>query len=237
MPIYLIPLPKTENETVINPWQSIGGKAFDPHDPESMEYLRELHDRAQEQIRPERRSLLTPVFALFGVRYPPENPTVTDFRERWGRPFEDIVAEATASPEDYLVRWYDPHVLEETDCLKLFKKDFPEFPFYALYDFEGPGGEPMTNHVIARNEAAEDAFFSIADEVPKHPAEMRRAAEIFDNAAADYQPDADDTHPEASLLTARAAAEWLRLWADRGHPCEAQRLIWSGQGWYRVEVG
>ena len=237
MPLYLIPLPKTDAEFVVMPWRSMGGKAFEPDDPESTEYLQRLHTRMQKQIQPEKRSLLTPAFALFGVRYPAENPTVTSFRDRWGRPFENILAEATAAPEDFLVREYDPKVLEKTEYISVLEDDFPWFPFYALYDFEGPDGEPRTNDVVVRDEEAELAFLGFEAEGSKRPDEMRRVAEIFEKAAENYQPDEGDKHPEASLLATRAAAEWLRFWADRGHPCEAQRLLWSGQGWYRIEVG
>lgn len=237
MPLYLIPLPKTENGTVIEPWCSMGGKAFDPGDPESMEFLRDLHSRMQERVQPEKRSLLTPVFALFGVRFPPENPTVTSFRERWGRPFEDILAEATASPEEFLIREYDPDELKGMGHLAAFEDDFPWFPFYALYEFDGPDGESMTNDVVAGDEDAELAFLGFEGQGPKEPAEMREVADIFDRAADNFKEDENDIDPELSLMTIRAAAEWLRFWADRGHPCEAQRLLWSGQGWYRIEIG
>ena len=66
---------------------------------------------------------------------------------------------------------------------------------------------------------------------------MRRIADIFNKAAANYKPKEGEEYHEPSVFTARAAAEWLRFWADRGHPCEAHRLLWSGQGWYRIEVG
>ena len=247
MPLYLIPLSKTENGSTVMPWQSMGGKAFDPGDLESMEHLQGLYEHARARIRPPRRTLLTPVFGLFGIRYPAENPTVTDFRERWERPFEDIVAEATAAPSDFMIREYDPQILENTEYLSKLEDDFPWFPFYALYDYDGPDGEPMTNHVVVQDTDsadaflgytdAEDAFLDFEGQEPKQPDEMRRIADIFDKAAANYEPEEDEEYHEPSVFTARAAAEWLRLWADRGHPCEAQRLLWSGQGWYRIHVG
>ena len=237
MPLYLIPLPKTENENTVMPWQSMGGKAFSPDDPESMEYLQDLYAAMQQRIQPERRNLLTPVFALFGMRFPAENPTITSFRERWNRPFEEILAEATASPEDYLIRQYDPKLLEDTEFLSELDNDFPWFPFYALYDFEGPDGEPRTNDVVAGDMDAEMAFLGFEGKGPQQPAEMRRVAGIFETAAEKFQPGEDDAFPEASLFVIRAAVEWLRFWAERGHPCEAQRLLWSGQGWYRIEIG
>lgn len=237
MPLYLIPLPKTVNESTVMPWQSMGGKAFEPGDKESMEYLQDLLAGMQQRIQPEKRNFLTPIFALFGVRFPAENPTITGFRDRWSRPFEEILAEATAIPEDYLIRQYDPQVLESTVYIAKLEDDFPWFPFYALYDFEGPDGEPRTNDVVAGDMDAEDAFFDFEGQDPKQPGEMRRIAGIFEKAAENYLPEEDDQHPEASLFTARAVVEWLRFWADRGHPCEAQRLLWSGQGWYRIAVG
>lgn len=237
MPLYLVPLPKTENECTVMPWQSMGGKAFDPNDPESMEFLRVLHARARERIRPVKRTFLTPVFALFGIRYPAENPTVTDFRERWSRPFDEILAEARASPQDFMVREYDPRVLESTEYLSGLEDDFPWFPFYALYDYDGPNGEPTTNFVVIQDMDAEDAFFGFEGREPKQPDEMSRIADIFDKAATDYQPEEDEEYHDPSVFAAHAAAEWLRFWADRGHPCEAQRLLWSGQGWYRVHIG
>ncbi len=237
MPLYLIPLPKTENETSVMPWQSMGGKAFEPDDPESMEYLQDLHTRMQQEIRPEKRTFLTPVFALFGIHYPGENPTVTKFRKRWGRLFEEILAEATASPDDFMVKQYDPQLLEGTEYIFRLEDDFPWFPLYALYDFDGPDGEPRTNDVVVGDEGAELAFFGFEGEGPKQPDEMRRVADIFEKAAANYQPEEGDEHPEASVFATRAAVEWLRFWADRGHPCESQRLMWSGQGCYRIEVG
>lgn len=237
MPLYLIPLPKAENGMTVMPWQSMGGKAFAPDDAESMEYLQVLYGRARQRIQPQKRSILTSVFALFGIRVLAENPTVTKYRERWSRPFEDILAEATASPGDFLIREYDPGILEKTEYLSKLEDDFPWFPFYAMYDFEGPDGEPRTNDVVVGDMEAELAFLGFEGEGPQQPDEMRRVADIFEKAAKDYQPGEDDEHPEASMFTTRAAAEWLCFWADRGHPCEAQRLLWSGQGWYRIEVG
>lgn len=237
MPLYLIPLPKTENKSAVLPWQSMGGKSFQPDDPEAMEYLQHLYTGMQQRIQPEKRSLLTPIFALFGVRFPAENPTITSYRERWSRPFEEILAEATACPEDYLVRQYDPQILEKTEYLSSLDEDFPWFSFYTLYDFDGPDGETRTNNVVVGDMDAELAFLSFEGEEPKQPDEMRHIADIFEKAAASYQPGEDDEFPEASLFATRAAVEWLRFWADRGHPCEAQRLLWSGQGWYRIEVG
>jgi hypothetical protein len=237
MPLYLVPLPKIVNGDTVDPWRSVGGKAFDPDDAESMEYLQALHSQMQQRIRPERRSLLTPLFALFGVRFPAENPTVTSFRERWGRPFEDILAEATAAPEEYVIRQYDPQQLKETEYLAELEDHFPWFPFYALYDFEGPDGEPRTNDVVIGDEDAELAFLDFEGQGPKQPEDMRGVADIFDRAARNYRPDDDDIDPEISLFAVRAASEWLRFWADREHPCEAHRMLWSGQGWYRIEVG
>jgi hypothetical protein len=237
MPLYLIPLPKNENESIVMPWQSMGGKAFEPGDPESMEFLQDLYAAMQQRVQPEKRSLLTPIFALFGVRFPTEDPTITSFRERWSRPFEEILAEASASPKDYLIRQFDRELLNDTNYLSKFDDDFPWFPFYVLYDFDGPDGEPRTNDVVVDDEDAELAFLGFEGEGPQQPDKMKRVADIFEKAAENYQPGEDDEFPEASLFATRAAVEWLRLWADRGHPCEAQRLLWSGQRWYQIEVG
>lgn len=237
MALYLLPLPKTDSDVEVQPWQSMGGKAFDPDDPESMEYLRKLCEEKRQQVQPWQRSWLTPVFALFGFHFPPENPTATNFRERWDRPFKDILAEATATPDRYLVREYDPEVFQETQYLSDLEYFFPWFPFDLLFEFTAADGEPRTNHVVTNDWDAQNAFFSFEGQGPKQPDEMRSIAEIFEKASASHEPKPDHDFPEESVLAIRAAAEWLRFWADRSHPCETQRLIWSGQGWCSIHVG
>jgi len=237
MALYLLPLPQTDGDAVVQPWQSMGGKAFDPDDPESMEFLRRLCEEKRQQVQPWQRSWLTPVFALFGFHFPPENPLATNFRERWDRPFEDILAEATATPDRYLVREYDPEVLQETQYLSDLEYFFPWFPFDLLFEFEAANGEPRTNHVITNDWDAEDAFLSFEGQGPKQPDEMRSIAEIFEKAAASYEPKEGEAWAEECVMAALAGAEWLRFWADRGHPCEGQRLIRSSHGWYGIHVG
>lgn len=236
MPLYLIPLPKTEEEGVVMPWQSIGGKVFDPDDAESLEYLRNLYDSNRQKIRPAPRTLLTPVFALFGVAYPPENPTVRNFRQRWERPFEDILAEATADPSAYMVRSYDPQILRATRYLSAIE-DFPWFPIDVLYELDGPDGATQMNEIVMGDDDAENAYFEFGYGKPVEPDTMQSFADIFDRAVARAEPAASDADFARDANALHAAAEWLRFWADRGHPCEAQRLLRSGQGWYRIQIG
>lgn len=235
MPLFLIPLPKTENESTVMPWQSMGGKAFDPDDLESMTFLQNLYSEAQPFIQPPKRSILKFVLGLFGIPYLIEDPSVTGFRERWGHPFEDVVADATANPDDFMIRQFDPKIIEVSEHLGGIE-GFPWFPLDTLYDYEGPDGEALTNEATEQDDEAEDAYFSFSSSQEVPPDKMERIAVVFGKAADNYRPEGDEEPDEAGVTALRAAAEWLRFWADRDHSCEAQRFLQAGQGWIRIQV-
>jgi hypothetical protein len=228
MPLWAVPQPKLENGLEVPPWRSIGGRTFDPARADDLGWLREQYEEAQAEMPPPPKvPLLGRLLMWFGMNLAVENPAAAAFRTRWDKPFEDVVAQVAA--EGRLVEKYDPALLASTPRLASLQT-FPEFPAFAL---EPESKHAPPNVVAAGTDLPHYRFADILE-----PPEMLELADEFARCAAEYRA----THGEGddaafmSLHAVDSAADWLRFWAERGHPSKGCWFIQTQHGRIQVEV-
>lgn len=226
MPLWTVPQPKLENGIETPPWRTVGGRAFDASRPDDVAWLRRQYEEAHSEMPPPPKpSPLTRLLMWFGVPLMLENPAATAFRERWDRPFEEVAAQA--AEEERLVQKYDPDLLAGLPRLAALQT-FPEFPAFML----DPAGE-APNLVVAEIGLP---YYRLADLL--EPPEMSELADEFAHGAADYRAmrgDEDET-VRICLHVIETAADWLRFWAERGHPSKGCRFILTPHGRIQVET-
>ena len=228
MPLWAVPQPKLEDGIEVPPWRSIGGRAFDPQRADDLEWLRERYDHAQAELPPPPKvPLFNRLLLRLGVRLAVENPATTRFRDDWDKPFEEVVARVAA--EGWLVEPYNPALLAATPRLAQLRT-FPEFPAFMLE----PENEGEPNLVAAETDLPHECFAGILQ-----PAEMLELADDFVRCAAEYRArnGEDEEAGFESLHAVETAADWLRFWAERGHPSKGCWFIATAHGRIQVEVG
>jgi hypothetical protein len=225
MPLWAVPQPKVENGVEIPPWRSIGGRAFDAARADDRAWLRKQYDEAQAEMPPPPK---VPLLIGLGVRMAVEHPATTAFRERWDRPFEEVVAQV--AEEGHLVEGHDPAALADWPRLAELRS-FPEFPAFLLEPDDD--GEPQ-NVVAAETDLP---FYRLGGVLA--PAEMTEVADEFTRCVAEYRAKAGEAADDAfvSLHAVEAAADWLRFWAERGHPSKGCWFTQTPHGRVQVEVG
>jgi hypothetical protein len=229
MPLWAVPQPKLENGIEIRPWRSVGGRTFDPTREDDLAWLRAQYDEAQADMpQPPKLGWLTRLLLGLGVRLMTEDPTAAAFRERWNRPFDQVVAQVAA--EGRIVRKYDPQVLADWPRLA----ELPTFPEFPAWTLEAEVDGEAINRIAAELDLPSYRF---ADELA--PEEMRELASELAHCAGEFRAKTPelDQEGEASLRAVDTAVDWLRFWAERGHPSKGCRFIETPHGRIAIEVG
>ena len=226
MPLWALPQPKLLDGVEVPPWRTIGGRLFDPAREDDIAWLRAQYDEAQAKMPPPPKvGLLSRFLMWLGMDLVVEDPTTASFRERWDRPFEEVVANVAA--ERRLVEKYDPAQLEGHPMLAQLRS-FPEFPAFLL-DPDESGNVVAAEMDLQQHQLAN----------PLEPPEMLELAEHFRHCASRYRDTKGDeeNHVAICLHAVEAAAEWLSFWAERGHGSKGFWFIQTARGRIQVETG
>jgi hypothetical protein len=229
MPLWAVPQPKLVEGVEVPPWRSIGGRAFDPARADDLERLRKQYDEAQAEMPPPPKlPLLGRLLMKFGMNLLFEHPATAAFRSRWSKPFEEVVAQVAT--EGRLVEKYDPSLLAGSPRLEQLQT-FPEFPAFMLE----PEDEGKPQNLVAAE--TDLPHYRLADVL--EPAEMQELADEFARCAAAYRAKNGEADEGAflSLHAVETATDWLRFWAERGHPSKGCWFIQTPRGRIQVEVG
>jgi hypothetical protein len=224
-----VPQPKVEKGVETPPWRSIGGRTFDPTRADDLAWLRKQYDAAQADMPPPPKvPLLIRLLIGLGVRMAVEHPATTAFRQRWSRPFEEVVAQV--ADEGHLVAGRDPAALADWPRLAELQS-FPEFPAFLL---EPDADGKLQNVVAAETDLPHHRFADVLE-----PAEMLELAAEFERCGAEYRAKNGEDGDAAfyGLHAVEAAADWLRFWAERGHPSRGCWFTQTPHGRVQVEVG
>ena len=222
MPLYLVPLPKIVDGVTIPPWKTLGGRAFDPDNADDLAKLRMMCDAVKQKLPPAPK----PGFfaSLFGLGQ--EDPFTAEYRAKWTRPFEEVVADWASADPPKLIQESDPDILKNEWHLKQLD-DFPDFPIDELSPMPMNEGE-TGNHVIMAVMDDDDIAILFdemlnLDTLP--PMRMLKHANTLGRVYKAYMARDAETIDNHSAFFTVAAADWFRFWAERGHPCGRQRYI------------